>query len=193
MALAEPWHVRSRSRICSATQRPFVNEERIITALFPDPETGGYLRHDYSLESWENREATESLPFSFWKTTYTINLKEENPSSSAKLSAEEILKHLLEKNLDHTQNARFILAVMLERQKILKETSNQLTDQGILRVYEHRKSGEVFIVRDPNIPLREIEAVQKEVFDLLENNGRTPTREQDIEPTEEPTLPTESL
>ena len=91
-----------------------------------------------------------------------------------KLSAEEILQRLVEEDEDHTENARFILAVMLERQKLLRETDHQRTPSGILRVYEHRKTGEVFIVKDPNIPLSEVETVQNEVFALLENNGRSP-------------------
>jgi hypothetical protein len=64
---------------------------------------------------------------------------------------------------------------MLERQKLLRETDSQRTPTGILRVYEHRKTGEIFLIRDPNIPLSEVESVQKEVFELLENNGRLPT------------------
>jgi hypothetical protein len=64
--------------------------------------------------------------------------------------------------------------VMLERQKILRETDSQRTPNGILRVYEHRKTSEVYLVRDPDIPLSEVESVQNEVFVLLENNGRTP-------------------
>ena len=90
-----------------------------------------------------------------------------------KFSAEEILQRLVEEDEDHTESARFILAVMLERQKLLRETDTQPTTNGILRVYEHRKSGEVFIVKDPNIPLSQIEAVQNEVLILLENNGRS--------------------
>jgi len=38
---------------------------------------------------------------------------------------------------------------MLERKKLLRETDNQPTNNGILRIYEHRKTGEVFIIRDP--------------------------------------------
>ena len=63
---------------------------------------------------------------------------------------------------------------MLERQKLLRETDHQRTPNGILRVYEHRKTGEIFLIRDPDIPLSQVEAVQNEVFALLENNGRSP-------------------
>ena len=180
MALAEPWHVRSRGRECAATQRPFNDGETIITALFPDPESSGYLRRDYGVDGWQTYQETGSAPFSFWRTTYIVAPNNDAALAAEKLSAEEILQRLVQEDEDHTENARFILAVMLERQKLLRETDSQRTPTGIIRVYEHRKTGEVFIVKDPDIPLSDIEAVQQEVFILLENNGRSPT------PAEEP-------
>ena len=47
MALHETWHLRSRSRQCSATGTPFIEGQPIITAIFPDLESSGYLRKDY--------------------------------------------------------------------------------------------------------------------------------------------------
>ncbi len=174
MAFAESWHVRSRGRECAATQRAFVDGEPIITALFPDPESSGYIRRDYCVEGWDDRVNAGEKPFSFWKTLFAAPTGNENQSPAEKLSAEEILVRLVEEDEDHTENTRYILAVMLERQKLLRETDSQRTPSGILRVYEHRKTGEVYIVKDPDIPLSEVEAVQNEVFILLENNGRLP-------------------
>ncbi len=174
MALAEPWHVRSRSRECAATQCPFVDGETIVTELFPDPASSGYLRRDYCIDGWKTYQETGDAPFSSWRTTYTATPNNDAALAAEKLSAEEILQRLVEEDEDHTENARFILAVMLERQKLLRETDSQRTPTGILRIYEHRKTGEVFIVKDPDIPLSDIEAVQQEVFILLENNGRSP-------------------
>ena len=174
MAFAESWHVRSRGRECAATQLPFVDGEVIITALFPDPESSGYVRRDYRTDGWASYQESGAAPFSFWRTKYAAPSSQETVNIAEKLSAEEILQRLVEEDEDHTENARFILAVMLERQKLLRETDHQRTPTGILRVYEHRKTGEVFIVKDPNIPLSDVEAVQNEVFILLENNGRSP-------------------
>jgi hypothetical protein len=168
MAIAESWHVRSRGRECAATQRPFTDGESIVTALFPDSESSGYVRRDYCAEGWKTYQESGDAPFSFWKTKYTAPSGSDTVKPEEKLSAEEILQRLVEEDEDHTENARFILAVMLERQKLLRETDSQRTPTGILRVYEHRKTGEVFIVKDPNIPLADIEAVQNEVFILLE-------------------------
>jgi hypothetical protein len=174
MALAESWHVRSRSRECAATQRAFIDGETIVTALFPDPESSGYLRRDYCLDAWNNLPADAERPFSFWKTTFSGPTKAQAEEPNERLSPEEILVRLVEEDEDHTENTRYILAVMLERQKILRETDHQRTPNGILRVYEHRKTGEIYLIRDPDIPLAEVESVQNEVFILLENNGRMP-------------------
>ena len=188
MAFAESWHVRSRGRECAATQQAFVDGEAIITALFPDPESSGYIRRDYCVDGWNDRINAGEKPFSFWKTLFAAPTGNENQSPAEKLSAEEILIRLVEEDEDHTENTRYILAVMLERQKLLRETDSQRTPNGILRVYEHRKTGEVYIVKDPDIPLSQVEAVQNEVFILLENNGRPATPEEPLpDPPSEPT------
>ena len=181
MAIAEPWHVRSRGRECAASQRPFVDGEIIVTALFPDPESSSYLRRDFSVDGWQAHQETCEPPFSCWRTTYTAIANNEAAIAAERLSSEEILQRLVEEDEDHTENARFVLAVMLERQKLLRETDSQRTADGIIRVYEHRKTGEVFIVKDPDIPLSQIEAVQNEVFILLENNGRSPSPVEELD------------
>ncbi len=182
MALAESWHVRSRSRECASTQRPFADGEAIVTALFPDPESSGYLRRDYCIEAWENRSDGDDTPFSFWRSTYEVPESETREDPIKKLSPEELLERLIEEDQEHTENTRYILAVMLERKKLLRETDSQQMPNGIMRVYEHRKTGEVYLVRDPNIPLEEVQKVQEEVFVLLDNNGRLPEPASNPEP-----------
>ena len=146
-----------------------------MTALYPDPESSGYLRRDYCVEAWDALPADAEVPFSCWRTTFTVAVAADDPNSIEKLSAEEILQRLVVEDEDHTENTRYILAVMLERQKLLRETDSQRTPNGILRVYEHRKTGEIYLIRDPDIPLAQVEAIQNEVMILLENNGRMPT------------------
>ena len=67
------------------------------------------------------------------------------------------------------RNVIFILAVMLERRRILVEKEVQ-TSEGTglkIRVYEHKQTGESFVVPDPQLKLKEIESVQREVMELL--------------------------
>ncbi len=167
MALQESWHVRNRSRECSITQTPFIEGQPIVTALFPDPESSGYVRKDFCETAWAERSPEDEAPFSSWRTKFLPTPANENQPVVTKQSAEELLKELVEDDLEYTENTRYILAVMLERQKILRETDTQPTASGILRIYEHRKTGEVFIVKDPNIPLDQVEKIQLEVMELL--------------------------
>jgi hypothetical protein len=174
MALAESWHIRSRSRDCAATGVAFVDGQPIVTALFPDPESSGYLRKDFNVEAWAARTPEDEVPFSFWKATFHATVTEEKPGMIEKESVEGLLKRLVEEDDDHTENVRYILAVMLERQRLLRETDTQRMPNGILRVYEHRKNGDVYIIRDPDIPLSEVDKVQADIILMLENGGRLP-------------------
>jgi hypothetical protein len=174
MALAESWHIRSRSRDCAATGVAFVDGQPIVTALFPDPESSGYLRKDFTIEAWAARTEADEAPFSFWKAVFHATVSEEKPGMVEKESVESLLKRLVEEDEDHTENVRYILAVMLERQRLLRETDTQRMPTGILRVYEHRKNGEVYIIRDPDIPLSEVDKVQADIILMLENGGRLP-------------------
>lgn len=189
MALPESWSIKSRSHRCSVTDRQFEKDEPFYTAIFPDPESSGYLRKDFCVDAWKNRPADAEQPFSFWRSHYEPPVTEDKAEVVAKESAEELLSRLIEEDEPHTENARYILAVMLERQKLLKETDNQHTPSGILRIYEHRKTGDVFIVRDPNIPLDQIESVQMEVSELLDGDSR---KQETAEATPEETPATEA-
>jgi hypothetical protein len=171
---AESWHVRSRARECAATAQAFAEGDDVVTALHPDPESSGYLRRDYLLNAWESLPEEERRAFSFWRSVYTPPPREGREDPAEKLSAEELLRRLVEEDAGHTENTRYILAVMLERQKLLRETDCQRTPSSILRVYEHRKTGEVFIIRDPDILLDRVESVQAEVALMLEHQGRPP-------------------
>jgi hypothetical protein len=174
MALNETWHLRSRARQCSTTGTPFTEGQPIVTAIFPDPESSGYLRKDYSEEAWEQRGEEDDSPFSSWRTIYSPIIISENPQAVTKQGAEELLRTLVEEDQEYTENTRYILALMLERQKLLRETDSQPTAGGILRIYEHRKTGEVFIVKDPNIPLDQVEKIQEEVILLLSPQPLSP-------------------
>lgn len=168
MALTDSWHIKSRSHECSVTAKPFEEDEVFYTALFPDPESDGYLRKDFSSEAWDGLGEEDEKPFSFWRAVYKppehVESKEELIEQD---DPEALLSRLVEEDEEHTENARYILAVMLERKKLLVETDSQKTRNGLLRIYEHRHSGEVFIIKDPQIPLSEVSTIQDEVQQLL--------------------------
>jgi hypothetical protein len=56
---------------------------------------------------------------------------------------------------------------MLERKRVLRQVKTEKTESGCVLIYEHRATGDVFIVPDPGLRLDELEAVQNEVAGLL--------------------------
>ncbi|MDG1358259.1 MAG: hypothetical protein P8P36_08710 [Akkermansiaceae bacterium] len=191
MALHEPWSIKSRAHVCAVSERHFEDGESFCTAIFPDPESSGYLRKDFSTDAWEQRAEDELVPFSFWQSVYRAPVKEEEIEVTEE-SPEDLLRRLIEEDEEHTENVRYILAVMLERKKQLVEVDNQPTATGIIRIYEHRKSGDVFIVKDPNIPLSEVENIQDEITIMLETGGRIPEPELPVDSEPIPDSQTES-
>ncbi|MBU3665592.1 MAG: hypothetical protein FGM15_06905 [Chthoniobacterales bacterium] len=156
----QDWEIRKRSDICTATQKPFTEGEAFYTALYRDGD--GFRREDICEEAWGGLPA-EPRPFSFWRSKFETP-PPPPPEPLAKQDAEGILRKLIEENSDSTKNARYILALMLERKRILKPMDSE--DAGVL-VYERAETGETFLIPNPQLSLSQVPEVQVEVSALL--------------------------
>lgn len=173
----QEWKIKGRSHACCVTGRPFVENEPFYTALFEDEsdEDESFIRRDYCVAAWQ-QERPNLHPFSHWRSLY------EPPQSEParrevveKEGAESLLRRLIDEDDPLTENTRFILALMLERKKNLRETDSRSLGSARLRIYEHAKTGEVFIIRDPQLKLDQLESIQREVSDLLASRTAPPT------------------
>ncbi|MBP7951023.1 MAG: hypothetical protein KA004_15330 [Verrucomicrobiales bacterium] len=173
MAINEHWNIKGRAHECSYSGRRFAEDELFYTALFEDPQTGELTRRDFCAAAWQ--ELSESLqPFSFWRTKYELPQHDARPEMVQKETAESLLHRLVEEDNPLTENTRFVLAVMLERKKTLKQTATRETEEAAFLIYEHARTGEVLIIRDPELKLWELEPVQREVARLLGGDAATP-------------------
>lgn len=163
--LGSDWPIKHRADACARSGRAFRSGEQFYTLLFREGE--GYRREDLSEEAWTQRN--ENIrPFSFWKTRYEPP-PPGPPEALPKENAEEIFRRLLAQNDPANANACYVLAVMLERKRVLKPIKTERTDDRPVLIYEHGKTGDVFIVPDVRLRLDEIEHVQNEVSQLLKN------------------------
>ena len=88
---------------------------------------------------------------------------------SQKETAETLLRKLVERREEKYAAASYILAVMLERKRLLKVKS-QLREGGRrIFVYEHGPTGDIFTIADPELQLAQLESVQRDVAALLEH------------------------
>ena len=169
--MQQAWNIKTRAHECARTGRPFEEGEVFHTAIYFDTESGEFVRRDVGLDAWQD-ETAERAPLAYWRTEYVKPTSAPpKPEFATKESAESLLRRLTEEDQEHTEHARYILALMLERKKQLVPKEKKHTEHGIMLLYEHRKSGEVFIIRDPELRLDELEAVQDEVAMLLGFGG----------------------
>ena len=130
-------------------------------------EGDAFRREDLSEEAWAQRNENIQ-PFSFWKSRYEPP-PPTPPEPLAKEKAEDLLRRLLAENNPANANACYVLALMLERKRMLKQVKTDETEDRPVLVYEHVKNGDVFIVPDARLRLDEIEHVQQEVSQLLKS------------------------
>ncbi len=177
----ENWRVQKCAKNCSACGRAFEDKEKLFSKLVSD--AGQYLRLDLCKTCWDKKDPGLSA----WKTTFIVPPPpEEEPVK--KENAESLLRRLMAKENEKDLAAVFILTVMLERKKILVERDvRKGADGRRLRIYEHKKTNESFMVIDPELKLGELEHVQEQVVGLL--SGHTPEDDEVIPLKNRPASP----
>ena len=186
------WNIRARARACMKCARPFVEKEPVRSAVLafetplvrelfaerlaeeaqavaagqpakPHPE---YVRLDFCEDCWKTLPKTDWI--SVWRSPYAPpETAPEDPLRKA--SPETLLRSLLEADDAETHLAPiYLLAVMLERKRILVERALRTAPDGTLvHVYEHRRSGDVMLIADPRLTDEQVPEVQAEIERLL--------------------------
>jgi len=164
------WNFHSRAHACQACAVPFQDRQPYHTLLFD--QKSEYVRLDVCDACWQkqySQGANDRRGFiSHWQGVYEV------PPAVAvdpiqKETAETLLRKLIELNDPQYRAASFILAVMLERKRLLKVKAQTTEGGQRVFIYEHPKSGDVFTIPDPNLQLNQLEDVQRQVGHLLEH------------------------
>jgi len=161
--LTQEWNIQARALQCAVSGRPFEKGERVFSALYW--REGQYVRVDLGAEAWKARNDNIE-PLSAWQTDFVPPPPPE-PEALHKDDAESLLRRLVAENAPGTRNTRYILALMLERKKVLRQIERQRQEGQSILVYEHLPSGEVWLIEDPGLKLSELSAIQEEVAHLL--------------------------
>lgn len=166
------WEIKARSRQCARTQKAFDDGATIYTLLFRD--RTGFKREDISETAWQQiKERVE--PFSFWKSKFQAP-PPASPEPLPKESVEELLRRLISEDQPEQLNVRYVLAILLERKRILRQVDVRESAEQKFLIYEHVRTGEAFIVPDPRLRLDQLDSVQQEIYSLLalQENARQP-------------------
>ncbi|MEI6192914.1 MAG: hypothetical protein WCS42_01140 [Verrucomicrobiota bacterium] len=166
------WNIQSRAHACEACGQPFADKQPYHTLLFDQPPE---LRRSDICDACAHKDADARSRAGFishWQGIY------EAPApvvdAIQKENAETILRKLIEQNDPSHAPAAFILAVMLERKRILKVKEQLTRDGQRVFIYEQPKTGDIFTIVDPDLRLDQLEEVQRDVAQLLEHGLNPP-------------------
>jgi hypothetical protein len=168
------WNIQLRAHACQACTRPFSPKQTYHTLLFE--ENVGYARFDVCEACWtaQSGQGTFARPgfVSHWQGVF--DLPQVPPDPIQRATAETLLRQLVELNDPKHGAACFILAVMLERKRLLKVREQTLRDGRRTFLYEHAQTGDLFAITDPALQLDQLEEVQRDVARLLEHGLNPP-------------------
>ncbi len=168
------WNIQSRAHACLACGRPFTDKQPYHTLLFD--EKSGYERLDVCERCWSaqySQGATDRKGFvSHWQGVFEV--PPAQPEPIRKETAQSLLRKLVELNDPKYGAACFILAVMLERKRLLKVKDQTHRGGRRIFIYEQPASGDVFTVADPDLRLDQLDQVQRDVAQLLEQGLNPP-------------------
>lgn len=172
------WNIQSRAHHCQSCGRPFADKDACHTVLLD--ERREYQRLDLCAVCWKeqfSQGVQDRKGFiSCWQSVYE-SPPPAPPDPIQRETAESLLRKIIERNDPNYAPAAFILAVMLERKRILK-VKEQLCHEGRrIFIYEQAKTGDLFTIPDPALQLNQLDAVQRVVADLLEHGLPSPQTE----------------
>ncbi|NQU41281.1 MAG: hypothetical protein HQ523_15135 [Lentisphaerae bacterium] len=179
--MATDWDIRPRASVCAGCETEFEDKQPCFSLLRFTEE--GYVRADHCADCWST-SPPEDRGVSMWKGVFLL----PPPPDAEPLeqeTAETLLRRLMEEDAERYADVIYILAVMLERKRQFIERATQTRDDSLIRVYEYRKTGETFLIRDPMLSLDELEPVQEQVIALLGGDKQPDPEEeatQDVQP-----------
>lgn len=165
------WNIQSRAHACQACEKHFADKQHYHTLLIDHRHE--VQRRDLCEPCWkkevEGHAAAETKGFiSQWQGVYEAP-PPAPPEAIQKENAETLLRKLMEQSDPKYVAASYILAVMLERKRLLKIKEQFKRDGQRVFVYEQPKTGDIFTIPDPDLQLNQLEEVQRVVADLLEH------------------------
>lgn len=164
------WNIQARAHACQNCQKPFADKQPYRTLLFDH--RSSYARLDLCEPCWTERSSSpqpDDRPMvSQWQGVFA-RPPAAPPDPIQKETAESLLRRLVALNDPSYASACFVLAVMLERKRLLKVKAQDRKEGRRVIVYEDPRTGDLFTVPDPGLRLDQLEPLQHEVMRLLQH------------------------
>lgn len=166
--MAETWNLRGRAGACSSCERPFEPGAVCHSELFRGGER--FERRDLC-DVCRARADRDPPALSRWRSVVEPP-PAPVPEPIQRRSAESLLRRLAEDPSPEAANTRFILALMLERKRIIRCRDRFRNDtHARIFVYEHPGTGETFLVPDPGLSPQQAAEVRAQLAAFLQEEA----------------------
>lgn len=163
--MIQEWNIRPRAPACDGCKIAF-EDGQVCYSGIETVETE-WVRRDFCAECWQQYRQAHPA-FGAWRGRFHAPSLKKAEEPVKRETAETLLRRLLDEDADGNREVLFVLAVMLERKKILVERDVQVQPDGErCRLYEHRQNGELLRIPDPQLRLDALQPVQEAVMHLL--------------------------
>jgi hypothetical protein len=147
-------------------------------------------RSDFCEGCWdsdrESQMQRDTQVISWWQSTVKIAPPQPKEEAIKRSLAEELLRKYLTFPEPRYVNFCYILALMLERRRLLspKHTVQEAASGKTIIIYEHAKTGETILIKDPHLTMSQIGKVQVQVKEILDSEQKAREAEQPEPDTE---------
>jgi hypothetical protein len=156
------WSIRPRAHLCAGSGKEFTDGQVVYTVLVSGE--GGMERKDFAEMVWDDVNSRPAY-FCFWKGKFRAQPPEPEKEPPAARAEAELRRRLAQPVQAESPEARviFLFALLLERKKILLVRERTTGPEGRVTVYEHKMTGEVILVPEPEVRLTEVDQLRSEV------------------------------
>ncbi|MBI1871283.1 MAG: hypothetical protein HYS07_08840 [Chlamydiae bacterium] len=166
------WEIQGLSQNCSGCQSSFQDQNPFYCFLL-FPQGSIPQRKDFCKNCVDQAKAdyvASSTIYSYWEGHVHILPLAPKPKPLPYERFETLLRKYIVSKEPHDQKFAYILALLLERKKILihRESVRKEEAKNRFLIYEHAETEESFILEDPTLTLSQVEEVQNELKEVMD-------------------------
>jgi hypothetical protein len=159
------WDIKGCSGKCIKCSKLLEDNESFNCVLFLEKD--GPVREDYCINCWD-ASSDEKKGYSNWQGRYRIEPQKIEIEPVKGSALKELLKKWLNSADRLHQCFCYVLVIMLEREKSFSEKPKIKSPEGKEQlVYEDKETGELYILEDPSLTLKELSEVEVQLQELI--------------------------
>lgn len=155
------YQIQPNTRRCSISGRQLLPGEKFFAVLVEEGD--GFVRHDYSSESWQGPPANA---FSFWAGHVPPPEESNRPKFDDEMLM-DCFQRLEGEAEPRKVSFRYVVALLLMRRRRLKVDSSSKDAAPDTLCLRCTRTGTAYQVTDPKLSEEELEKVQEDVFQVL--------------------------